>query len=153
AGDFALRLGSATGAACGLLLAANIAPRATLWLMWVLYVSLCTLAPEFTPTIVDRLLSEVLLLSAFYAPRGLRPGLGAEDPPHPLTVLAMRWLVLRLMFESGVTKLLGPDGGWLDLSIMKRVYPTAPYPLPLAYVAAHLPDVILGAQVLLTFAA
>ena len=48
---------------------------------------------------------EASFLGSFYAPRGLRPGLGAASPPSRAALWLMRWEWFRIYFESGMVKL------------------------------------------------
>ena len=54
-------------------------------------------------------------------------------------VWLFRWLVFRLMFFSGVVKLLSGDPTWRDLTAMRFHYETQPLPTPLAWYMHQLP--------------
>jgi len=80
----------------------NLAPRAALITCWVCLLSFVTTWRGFSATQVDQLMLEIALLCVPFAPRGLRPGLGAASLPRPLAVFMLRWMLLRVMFESGL---------------------------------------------------
>ena len=88
-----------------------------------------------------------------FAPAGLRPGLGKASPPRPIAVFAMRWLLFRVMFESGLIKLTGADTHWRDLTAMKVMYETSPLPTIFGYLDHQLPQAYHLFEIALTFAA
>jgi hypothetical protein len=47
--------------------------------------------------------------------------------------LALRWLLFRLMFESGAVKLLSGDPSWRHFTALSFHYETQPLPTPLAW--------------------
>src|SRR5437773_6796590 len=118
AGDGMLRLLAWGGAALALLLIAGVAPAPALLLLWMCYLSLSVAGQAFLWFQWDGLLLETGLLAVLYAPIQLRPSLVRE--PAPST--AMRWLVwalvFRLMFLSGITKLVSGDPTWLHLTAL-----------------------------------
>ena len=57
----------------------------------------------------------------FYAPRGLRPGLGAASPPSRAALWLLRWEWFRIYFVSGVVKLVSGETQWRDLTAMVEV--------------------------------
>lgn len=56
-----------------------------------------------------------------------------------LAVWLARWLAFRLMFESGLVKLLSGDANWRDFTALDYHFATQPLPTPLAWYAHHLP--------------
>jgi hypothetical protein len=50
-----------------------------------------------------------------------------------------RWLIFRLMFQSGIVKLLSGDPSWRDGSALSYHYWSQPLPHPLSYWVAQLP--------------
>ncbi len=58
------------------------------------------------------------------------------------------FLLFRLMFSSGLMKILLGDQSWRDMSALKYHFWTQPLPTPLAYYFAKLPDVILKGMTL-----
>jgi TPR repeat protein len=96
---------------------------------------------------------EVALLCLPFAPAGWRPGLGARSPPRALTLFMVRWLLFRVMFESGLVKLAAGDPHWRDFTAMEVMYETSPFPTILAYWDHHLPHAWHLVEIALTFAA
>ncbi len=138
------------GMATGMALLLNIYPRAALVCGWTLYVSIISVCGDFAPAQLDGLLLEALFLSIFFAPRGLRPGLGAASPPHAFAVFSMRWFVFRIMLQSGLTKLFGGDAKWFNFSVMEAMHETAPFPTVLGYYVFNLPHWCHVGEVLFT---
>ena len=68
-------------------------------------------------------------------------------------LFTVRWLLFRVMFESGLVKLLTGDPNWRNLTAMEVMYETSPFPTILGYYAHHLPRVFQLAEIALTFAA
>lgn len=129
--DFFIQAVCWAGAALSLLLAANILPRISLALLYILYLSLIYAGQDFMTFQWDILLVEAgflgLLLS--FAPR---PG-----------ILLLRWLAFRFVFLSGVVKIASGDAAWRDLSALSYHFLTQPLPTPIAWYAHHLPAAVL----------
>ncbi len=124
AGDAMLEWTAFAGALLGLTLFLNFAPRSCLVALWALYLSFVSVGQDFLSFQWDNLLLETAPLALLVAPAGLRPR--RAPPPHPLAVFLVLWLVFRLHFESGATKLLLGDPTWRDLTAMATYYETAP---------------------------
>ncbi len=152
-GPTALALVSWLGLTAALALVLNLWPRAALLTCWICLLSFVTTWRVFSATQVDQLMLEIALLSVPFAPRGLRPGLGTDSPPRPIAVFMMRWMLLRVMFESGLLKLIAGDPRWLDLTAMDVLYETAPLPTVLGYYFHQLPHAFHIGEIGLTFAA
>ncbi len=128
------------GAAAGLLVVVNRVPRFALALCWACYLSFVTIAPQFSWYAADRLLIEATLLATFLAPAGIRPGLGAS--PGTVMVLLWRWLLFRLMLETGLSKILSGDPTWRSLRTMDFFFETSPFPTWLGWLAHQLPHAV-----------
>jgi hypothetical protein len=116
----------ALGTAGGILLASGVAPLVTAPILWGLYLSLVSVGGVFLGYQWDNLLLETGLLAFVIAPPGLRP-----HPPFRvdfLPLLALRFLLFRLMFSSGIVKLLSGDPAWRSLSALGFHYETQPLP-------------------------
>jgi lipase maturation factor 1 len=143
ASDGALRAAWILGALCSL--AAMAAPSAALWRLtpwkstrWkpvtrvalggclVLWLSLGTVGQDFLSFQWDVLLLEAGFLAIF-----------ADD--SPVRIWLFRWLIFRLMFYSGVVKLLSHDPSWHNLTALHFHYWTQPLPTPLAWYMEQLP--------------
>ncbi len=131
----------------------NLWPRMALFACWLIFLSFVTVFGVFSPTVIDPLVLETALLCIPFAPRGLRPGLGIGLPPLPIATFMMRWLVFRVMFESGMSKFLSGDPHWRDLTAMNVMYETAPFPTFMAFVDHQLPYVYHLGEIFLTYVA
>lgn len=59
--------------------------------------------------------------------------------PSLLGLWLLRWLLFRLMFMSGLCKILSGDTTWLDMTALAYHFETQPLPTPLAWFAHHMP--------------
>ena len=90
-GDVALTVVVAAGIVSSLLLVANVWPRLAIALCTVLFLSCVAALQDFSSYQSDGMLLEAGFLSLFFAPRGIRPGLGASDPPSPFSRFMLVW--------------------------------------------------------------
>jgi hypothetical protein len=137
--DLSLRVLCGAGIVLSGLLAAGVAPAVVLPLLWVGYLSLTIGGQTFLAFQWDTLLLETGLLACFYAPSGWRPTLATETPPAPLARWLLWWLLFRLIFLSGITKLASGDPTWANLTALTYHYQTQPLPLWTGWYAHHLP--------------
>lgn len=133
ASDVALRGVCMAGVVLSLVLLAGVrlagvARVAALAALWALYLSLVTVGGDFLSFQWDALLLEAGFLAILLAAGG---GSGA----HWL----LRWLVFRLMFGSGIVKLMSGDPTWRHLTALQWHYETQPIPNPVAWYAHQLP--------------
>lgn len=103
--------------------------RLCAFLCWVLYLSLVSVGSPFLTFQWDALLLESGFLALFS---------GA-----PFLVWAYRFLLFRLMFQSGIIKLLSGDLNWQNLHALRFHFLTQPLPNPVAYYAYRLPAPLL----------
>ena len=96
------------------------------------------------------MLLEAGFLSLFLAPRGIRPGLGASDPPSPFSRFMLVWEWFRIYFESGVVKLASGDPHWRDFTAMDEYYQNGPLPTWLGWYVQHFPHWYHAFTVVLT---
>ena len=141
------------GLAAAVALVLNLWPRLALFACWACLLSFVSVWREFSSTLNDPLMLETALLCIPFAPAGFRPGLGTASPPHPLSVLMVRWLIIRIMLTAGLIKVFGHDARWLDFTFMERMYETSPAPTILGYYAYHLPHAWHVGEVVFTFVA
>jgi predicted DCC family thiol-disulfide oxidoreductase YuxK/uncharacterized membrane protein YphA (DoxX/SURF4 family) len=139
AGDTSLNWQCGAGAGLSVLLLAGIAPAPVLLLLWLLYLSLSSIAGPFLNFQWDTLLLETGFLAIFFAPlqrveRPLR-----QPGPSPLVLWLLRWLLFRLMFESGCVKLMSGDDSWRNLSALRVHFETQPLPTWIGWYAHQLP--------------
>ena len=71
----------------------------------------CERRPDFSGYQSDGMLLEAGFLSLFFAPPGIRPGLGERNPPSRASWFLLVWLCFRIYFESGVVENIGPRLG------------------------------------------
>jgi len=141
----------AAGSLLSLLLIVGIAPAACAALLWIAYLSLVNVGQIFLGFQWDALLLETTLLAVFLAPWSFRAGWPPVEPP-PLSRALLLWLLLRLMFLSGLVKLTSGDPNWRDLTALTFHFQTQPLPTPLAWWAHRLPEWSLRTMCALMFA-
>lgn len=149
ASDGFLKFLCAAASALALALLAGIAPAPCLFLLWLIYLSLCVVGREFLGFQWDNLLLEVGFLSIFFAPLQWRPR--ASAPPSNLALWLLRWLLFRLMLGSGLVKLLSGDPTWRNLTALRYHYETQPLPTWIGWYAHQLPGRIQQASALVMF--
>ncbi|MBM3289739.1 MAG: lipase maturation factor family protein [Candidatus Hydrogenedentes bacterium] len=135
--DWFLHALCAVGAIAAIVLIVDVAPALCLAVLYVLYLSLASVTPDFLGFQWDSLLLEATFLAIFFAPWKLRPGIGREEVHSRVMLMLLRWLLFRLMFMSGVVKLGDPT--WRDLTALAYHYETQPLPHAIAWHAHHLP--------------
>ena len=147
----------ATVAWAGLLaavaLVCNVWPRVALVVCWAAFLSFVATWGQFSPAQIDRLMLETALLCIPFAPPGVRPGLGAASPPRRIAVFMLRWLLFRVMLESGLVKLFSTDPLWRNFTALDLFYETSPAPTRLGYWAHQLPHAAHVAAIGFTFLA
>ena len=140
AGDTALLGATILGMLLSALLFLNIRPRLSLLLLFMLYLSLFHAGQIFMSFQWDYLLMETGLLALFVV-----------GGPSRLVIFMFHWLLFRLRFLSGVSKLLSDDPSWSGMTALKYYFETQPLPHAGAWYAHQLPDWMLHAGVGLTF--
>ncbi len=140
-GDTALRIVSWTGAGLAVLLVVGIAPPIVLFLLWALYLSLSIVGQDFLSFQWDALLLEAGLLSLLWAPMQWLPA-RTEPEPSPAARWLLVFLVFKLMFLSGATKLLSGDPTWASGTALDYHFETQPLPAWTAWYAHHLPEIV-----------
>ena len=118
--------------------------------LYVLYLSIDTIGQVFYSFQWDALLLEAGFAAILLTPVGLRPSY--RTPPYRLAVWVFRFLIFRLMFESGAVKLLSGDPTWRNLTALTYHYETQPLPTPIAWYAHQLPALVQKISVLGVFA-
>jgi hypothetical protein len=128
------------GTLASVALLANLWPRLSLVVCAAAFLSFASVAQAFSGYQSDGMLMEASFLGWFYAPRGLRPGLGAASPPSRAALWLMRWEWFRIYFESGLVKLWSGETQWRDLTAMVKYYENGPLPTWIGwYVQQYLP--------------
>ena len=151
--DRALTLVVAAGLIASVLLVLNVLPRMTTVLCTVLFLSCIAALQDFSSYQSDGMLLEAGFLSIFFAPRGVRPGLGVSDPPSRFSLFMLRWEWFRIYFESGLVKLLSGDAHWRNFTAMDDYYQNAPLPSWMGWYVQQLPHWYHGGTVVMTLVA
>jgi len=100
--------------------------KAAFVLLFLYYLSIVNAGQIFMSYQWDFLLLEAGFLAIFLKPVFTR-------------VFLFRWLLFRLMFESGAVKLLSRDPSWRNLTALAVHYQTQPLPTPIAWYMMQLP--------------
>ncbi len=112
-------------------------------LLWGIYLSLANTGGIFMSYQWDTLLQEAGLLVLFLAPWQAWAHWRTADEPDTwasrLGILLFQWLLFRLMFFSGYTKMTAGDPSWKDGTAMTYHYLTQPLPAWTAWFAHQLP--------------
>jgi len=139
AGNAALQLVTWGGVGLSILLMIGVAPMAMLAVLWALYLSLAVAGQDFLSFQWDALLLETGLLAILWAPPGWLPRRDSAAPSA-----AIRWLLVfllfKLMFLSGATKLLSGDPTWRHLTALDYHFETQPLPTWVGWYAHQLPS-------------
>ena len=151
--DGFLQFQCAAGTALAVLLIAGIAPAPCLFLLWLIYLSLTTVGGVFLEFQWDNLLLETGFLAIFFAPLQLLPRRpSSETPPSRAVLWLLRWLLFRLLFESGCVKLLSGDPSWRTLTALTFHFETQPLPTWIGWYAHQLPMWMQRSEAALVFA-
>jgi lipase maturation factor 1 len=152
AGDWALTIVIAAGIVCALLLTANVWPHLTTPLCTLLFLSCIAALQDFSSYQSDGMLLEAGFIACWFAPRGRRPRLGADDPPSRFSLFMLRWEWFRIYFESGIVKLASGDTHWRNLTAMDDYYQNGPLPTWLGWYVQHWPHWFHAGTALLVLA-
>lgn len=131
AGDTALVGATVVGSVAAVMIFLNWFSRFALCVAFVFYLSLYYAGQAFMNFQWDTLLLEAGFLAIFLTP-GSR-----------LVIFLFRWLLFRLRFMSGLSKLVSEDPTWADGTALKYYFEVQPLPTPLAWYAHQLPDWLL----------
>ena len=128
--------GALTGAAiagCGVsaMIVLNRWSRLCLIAAFILYLSLYNAGQLFLNFQWDGLLLEAGFLAIFLT------------PASRAVILLFRWLLFRLRFMSGISKLTVQDPSWSSLTALNSYFEVQPLPTPLAWYAHQLPEWLL----------
>jgi hypothetical protein len=132
------------------LLTLNVWPRAMVAVSTLLFLSCVAALQDFSSYQSDGMLMEAGFISFFFAPRGIRPGLGATDPPSSFSLFMLRWEWFRIYFESGIVKLASGDPSWRNFTAMDEYYQNGPLPSWPGWYVQHFPHWYHAGTVALT---
>ena len=134
--DATLLVICALGCVAGFLLMLGVFVRSVALSAYLLYLSIVSVGQPFTSFQWDALLLESGFLAIFTG--------------SSLLPLAYRFLLFRLMFESGLVKLTSGDPNWRNFHALRYHFFTQPLPAPLAYYLNFAPPRLLDALTVLT---
>jgi len=138
-GDLTLKWVCYGGAAVSGLLVLGVAPALSTFVLWGLYLSLLSVGRTFLSFQWDILLLEVGFLAIFLSPLQLKPNAARIQNP-PRVIMWLLWLLLfKLMFSSGMVKLLSQDKAWWNLTALNIHYETQPIPNWISWFVHQLP--------------
>ena len=140
ASDGFLDFQCAAGTVLALLVVFGIAPAPCLFLLWLIYLSLCVVGEPFLSFRWDILLLEAGFLAIFFAPLQWLPRHPLrEKPPSRIVLWLLRWLLFKLMFQSGVVKLSSGDPTWRNGTALNFHFETQPLPTWVGWYAHQMP--------------
>ncbi len=139
------------GALLAALLILDVATLPVLILLWTFYLSISTVGQDFLSFQWDALLLEAGFLAIFFAPWRIWPRPSAGPEPSRIFLWLNRLLLFRLMFSSGVVKLLSGDPTWRNFTAFEYHYETQPLPTPVAWYMHQLPAWFQKASTAFTF--
>lgn len=122
-----------------LLLMLNLWPRTMLVVCFLCFLSFVSAAQDFSGYQSDGMLLEAGFISLFFAPAGLRPGLGRAHPASRASLFLLQYEWFRIYFESGAVKLLSGDVEWRHFTAMDEYYQNGPLPTWIGWYMQHLP--------------
>ena len=140
------------GMIASILLLLNLWPRAMLVVCFVCFLSFVSGAQDFSGYQSDGMLLEAGFIAFFFAPAGLRPGLGRTHPPSRASLFLLQWEWFRIYFQSGAVKLLSGDPQWRNFTAMDEYYQNGPLPTWIGWYVQHLPHWFHAATVYATLA-
>ena len=138
------------GLAASVALVLNLWPRGALAVCMVSYLSFVTAGQDFSSYQSDGMLLAAGFISLFFAPPGMRPGLGEEHPPSRASLFLLQWEWFRIYFESGFVKLASHDIEWRNLTALDQYYSNGPLPDWIGWYAQQLPHWVHAATALAT---
>ena len=151
--DHALMLVCWLGMIASVAVIFNLWPRISLAVCFVCFLSFVTSLQVFSSYQSDGMLLEAGFIALFFAPPGLRPGLGERHAPSRFSLFLLRWEWFRIYFESGVVKLTSYDYSWRHLTAMDDYYQNGPLPTWIGWHVQQFPHWFHAATALMTLVA
>ncbi len=146
----ALWVAVAAGLLASALLIVNVAPRLCVAVCTLLFLSIISVSGVFSSYQSDGMLLEAGFIGVFFAPRGVRPGVGSTSPPLRMVRFMLLWEWFRIYFESGVVKLASGDPQWRDFTALDHYYENGPLPTWVGWYVQHLPHAFHAAMTAVT---
>ncbi len=135
----ALMVVTGIGLAAAVVAFLNLWPRLSFFVCFVCFLSFVASSSTFSSYQSDGMLLEAGFLALFFAPKGVLPGWGANDPPSRASLFLLQWEWFRIYFESGMVKLISGDEQWRNLTAMEEYYQNGPLPTWIGWYVEHLP--------------
>ena len=129
--DLALTGTTVAGIIAALLIIFNTWSRPALIAAFILYMSLFHASQPFLNFQWDSLLLETGFLAIFLTPQSR------------VVIWLFRWLLFRLRFMSGISKLSSGDPAWSGLTALDTYFEVQPLPNPVAWYVHQFPDWLL----------
>ncbi len=117
----------------------RIVPMAAVVGLYVLYLNVAGIGQDFFTFQWDALLLEAGFAAILVTPFGVVPRYSNRST-STIGIWVLRFLIFRLMLESGLVKLLSGDMTWRNLTALNFHYETQPLPTPLSWYAHQLPE-------------
>lgn len=127
------------GMIASIVLVLNFWPRAMLGVCFVCFLSFVAAAQDFSGYQSDGMLLEAGFICLFFAPPGVRAGLGRNHPPSRASLFLLQWEWLRIYFESGIAKLASGEPQWRNFTAMDEYYQNGPLPTWIGWYIQQLP--------------
>jgi len=138
-GDGFLRFIPICGMLLSLLVIAGLFTFPVLIGVWILYLSLVNVGQDFMSFQWDALLLETGFLAIFFAPLAVFERVSGGSSASKIVLWLLRFLLFRLMFSSGIGKIVSGDPVWRDFTALAFHYYTQPLPTPIAWYMYQLP--------------
>jgi hypothetical protein len=130
------------GAACffSLLLVAGFLQGLANFLIWIIFLSISTVGNQFFSTPGDLLLLELGFIVLLFAPWRFYSPWSKWNQPTRIVRWLFRWLLFRIIFESGIIKITSEDPIWFpNFTALYFYYFTQPLPNWIAWYVHQLP--------------
>ena len=130
----------------------NFWPRLSFFVCFVCFLAFVAGSQDFSSYQSDGMLLEAGFISLFFAPKGLRPGWAASQPPSRASLFLLQWEWFRIYFESGLVKMLSGEPQWRNFTAMDEYYQNSPLPTWVGWYVEHLPHWFHAGSVAMTLA-
>lgn len=126
-----------------ILLIIGILPFVSLFLLWLIYLSVVSAGLIFMQYQWDILLLEISFLSFFICPLSFTLYSKKKFKVSTIVIFAFRLLLFKLYFTSGLVKVINPQSSWLNGDALMYHFQTQPLPQISSWLLHKLPTFIL----------
>jgi hypothetical protein len=140
------------GAVASAFIITGLIQKWMLLLNFFLYLSIVHAGQEFFNYQWDSLLLESGFVSFLLASKSLTDRYTLAIVPNAFGIWVARFLLFKLMFQSGLVKILSHDPSWGGLTALQYHFMTQPLPNPLSWYAHHAPANLLKIATAITLA-